>query len=81
MLNVDVSVGIAFLDFAYVNDILITARTIGGLRDSSTIEEIEGELAKVIEDFDRGVNVEALRRIKETGEYSFLVVAHSQCVV
>ena len=59
----------------------ITARTVGGLRDSSTIEEIEGDLAKVIEDFDRAVNVEALLRIKETGEHSFLVVVHAQCVV
>ena len=52
----------------------ITARTVGGLRDSSTIEEIESDLAKVIEDFDRAVNVEALRRIKETGEHLSLVM-------
>ena len=32
------------------------------------IEELDGELTKVIEDFDRAVNVEALRRAKETGK-------------
>ena len=60
---------------------MVAARTIGGLIGSSTIEEIESDLAKVIEDFDRAMNVEALRRIKETGEHSFLVIIHSQCVV
>ena len=41
---------------------------------------MERELTKVIEDFDRAVNVEALRRIKETGEHSFIFIAmiHSQ---
>ena len=34
-------------------------------------------MTKVIEDFDRAVNVEALRRIKETGEHVFLVTVHS----
>ena len=50
---------------------MIAARTIGGLIGASTIEEMESDLAKVIEDFDRAMNVEALRRIKETGERSF----------
>ena len=49
--------------------LMVAARTMGGLIDSSTIEEIESDLAKVIEDFDRAVNIEALRRIKETGEH------------
>ena len=52
----------------------ITARTVGGLIDSSTIEEIESDLGEVIEDFDRAVNIEALRRIKETGEHISLVM-------
>ena len=52
----------------------MAARTVGGLRDSSAIEEIESDLAKVIEDFDRAVNIEALRRINETGEHSSLVM-------
>ena len=57
---------------------MIAARTVGGLIDSSTIEEIESSLVKVIDDFDRAVNVEALRRIKETGEHIYLMVVHSQ---
>jgi Cdc6-like AAA superfamily ATPase len=57
---------------------MIAARTVGGLVDPGTIEEIERDLTKVIEDFDRAVNVEALRRIKETGEHLFLVMVHSQ---
>ena len=47
------------------------------------IKEMEGELTKVIEDFDRAVNVEALHRTRETGKYilsqcrdsSFLLVS------
>ena len=31
------------------------------------IEEMDRELTRVIEDFDRAVNVEALRLAKETG--------------
>ena len=58
--------------------LMIAARTVGGLIDSSTIEDTEADLAKVIEDFDRAVNIEALRRIKETGEHIFLVMVHSQ---
>ena len=52
----------------------IAARTVGRLRDSSTIKEIEGDLAKVIEDFDRALNVGALRQIKETGEHLSLAM-------
>ena len=58
--------------------LMIPARTVGGLIHSSTIEDIEMDLAKVIEDFDRAVNVEALRRIKETGEHLLLVMVRSQ---
>ena len=58
--------------------LMIAARTVSGLVDPATIEGIEKDLSKVIEDFDRVVNVEALRRIKETGEHSFLVAVHSQ---
>ena len=47
----------------------IAARTVDGLVDPGTIEEIERDLTKVIEDFDRAVNVESLRRIKDTGEH------------
>ena len=45
------------------NDMLITiARTFGG----SEIEEMDRELTRMIEDFDRAVNVEALHRTRET---------------
>ena len=36
-----------------------------------TFGEMDKELTKVIEDFDRAVNVEALRLAKETGKHSF----------
>ena len=36
----------------------------------SMIEELEKELAKVIEDFDRAVNVETLQQTKKIGEPS-----------
>jgi len=49
---------------------MIAARTVGGLGHQRTIEGMESDLTKVIEDFDRAVNVEALRRIKETGKSS-----------
>ena len=57
---------------------MIVARTVSGLVAPSTIEEMEKDLTKVIKDFNRAVNVEALRRIKETGEHLFPVMVHSQ---
>ena len=57
---------------------IVTARTGGGLVDPGRIEEMESDLTKVIEDFDREVDVEVLRRIKETGEHLFPVMIHSQ---
>ena len=57
---------------------MIAARTIGGLVHLEKLEEVERDLTKVIEDFDRAVNVEVLRRIKETGRHLFLVMANSQ---
>ena len=58
--------------------VLITAaRTVYGV---DAIEEMDEELTKVIEDFDRAVNVEALRLAKETGKHSLpnLAIFHSQ---
>ena len=55
--------------------LMIAARTVGGLVGPGTIEEIEKDLTKVIEDFERAVNIEVLRRIKETGRRLFLVMA------
>jgi hypothetical protein len=43
----------------------------GGLAYQEMIKAVESELTRVVEDFDRAVNVEALRRTKETGEHSF----------
>jgi len=47
---------------------MMAERTLGGLARPEKIEEMEEELAKVIEDFDRAVNVEALRLAKETSK-------------
>ena len=55
--------------------LMIAARMVA---DPSGIEEIEKDLTKVIKDFNRAVNVEALRRIKETGEHLLLMIIHSQ---
>jgi hypothetical protein len=51
--------------------LMIAARTIGGPAYPEMIEEMNKELNKVIEDFDRAVNVEALRLANETSERSF----------
>ena len=43
-----------------------------GLVHPGKIEEMNEDLTKVIEDFDRAVNVEALRTAKEIGKHSIL---------
>jgi len=48
--------------------LMIAERTLGGLVHPEKIEEMDKELTKVIEDFDRAVNVEALRLAKETSK-------------
>ena len=53
---------------------LSVARTVGGLANSEKIGEMGKNLTKVIEDFDRAVDIEALRLVKETGTHSL-----SQC--
>ena len=61
---------------------MIVARTGGRLayQEIEKIEEMDRELTKVIEDFDRAVDVESLRLAKQNGAHSFLslVVVHSQ---
>ena len=66
----------------------IAERTLSGLAHPQKVEEMDRELAKVIEDFDRAINVEALllaketrrlteenrRLAKETSKYSFVSV-------
>jgi len=44
------------------------------------IEKMDKELMSIVEDFDRAVNVEALRQAKATGEYSYLnlSIVHTQ---
>ena len=51
---------------------LTIAATVGGLAYPERIEEMDKELSKVIDDFDRAVNVEALRLAKETGKHSIV---------
>ena len=50
---------------------MITARTIGGPTYQQMIEEVDRELTKVIEEFDRAMNFEALRLVNETSTFSF----------
>jgi hypothetical protein len=51
--------------------LMIAARRIGGPAYPEMIEEMERELNEVIEDFDRAVNVEALRLANETSKLTF----------
>ena len=50
--------------------LMIVERTVGGLVQPAAIEELDTELSKAIEDFDRAVNVEALRLAQKHGQYS-----------
>ena len=50
---------------------MIAARTIGGPAYPEMIEEIDTELNKVIEDFDRALYVETVRLANETSTFSF----------
>ena len=51
---------------------MIAARMIGGPAYPKMIEEIDKELTKVIEDFDRAMSFEALRLANDTSKRSFL---------
>jgi hypothetical protein len=51
---------------------MIAERTLSGLAHPPKIEEMNKELTKVIEDFDRAMNVETLRLVKENRMHSFL---------
>jgi len=53
---------------------MIAGRTLGGLVHPEKIEEMGEELTKVIEDFDRAVNVEALRLAKETSKQTLFSI-------
>ena len=47
-------------------------RTVGGPSYPDMMEEMDGELTKIIGDFDRAMNFEALRIASETSELSFM---------
>ena len=49
---------------------MITARTVGGPAYLKTIEEIDREFTKVVEDFMRAVDVETLCLAKRSGKHS-----------
>jgi len=51
-----------------LQSLMIVERTLGGLVRLEKIEEMGDELTKVIQDFDRAVNVEALRLAKKTSK-------------
>ena len=51
---------------------MIVARTIGGPAYPEMIEEMDRELTKVIEDFDRAMNFESLRLANEGSKLSFV---------
>jgi len=59
---------------------MTTARTVGGLIYPEMIEGMDRELTRAIEDFDRAVNVEAIRIAKGTGKHSLfnLAIVQSQ---
>jgi hypothetical protein len=49
--------------------LMIAERTLSGLAHPPKIEEMNKELTKIIEDFDRAVNVEALRLAKKNSTH------------
>ena len=53
---------------------MIAERTLGGLVHPEKIEEMNTELTKVIEDFDRAVNVEALCLAKGTSKHVLIPI-------
>ena len=53
---------------------MIAERTMSGLAHPQKIEEMNRELIKVIEDFDRAMNVETLRLAKENSKRSLISI-------
>ena len=51
---------------------MTAARSVGGPAYTQMIEEMDKDLAKVIEDFDRAMNFEALRLANETSKLPIL---------
>ena len=71
-------VGGRFVDLTGAND-----RTAGGPAQREAIEEMDKELTKVIEDFGRAVDVEALHLAQKSSKHSFLnrMILHFNGVV
>src|SRR5258708_39999602 len=71
MLNVGVSVGShLFQDWQML---MIVVRMVDGLvysKEKEAIDEMNGELTKIVEDFMNAVNVETLRQAKKSGKHS-----------
>ena len=53
---------------------MIAERTLNGLAYPQKIEEMNKELNKVIEDFDRAMSVETLRLVKENSKHSLISI-------
>ena len=51
--------------------LMVTGRTIGGPPYPKMFDEMDIELTKVIEDFDRAMSFETLRLANETSKLSF----------
>ena len=60
---------------------MIGARTVNGLGEPGMTEKLHTDLVNVTLDFSRAMNVEALRRSKQTGEHLFLAMVHSQLLL
>ena len=60
---------------------MITARMVGGPNSLETIEEVGGELTKVIEEFVHAVDIETLRFTKRSGKNSLYRVSDSKSSV
>jgi len=58
--------------------LMIAERMLGGLVRPEKIEEMDEELTKVIEDFDRAVNVETLRLARATNVILNSAIVQSQ---
>jgi len=70
-------IGAHFLELASA-DATITGRAVGGSVYLEKIEEMDRELSKVIEDFDRAVDVEALQLVKNIGKKILPLLGHNR---
>ena len=59
--------------------LIIAEGKIGGSVYREAIEEMDRNLTKVIDDFDRAINVEALRLVKEAGKHALAQSSEGSC--